>query len=63
MSTNLSHPKEIDLVPKEMEKPNIKPEAPVSESKHPNRVAQDGWQGASNSAYRSAYLKLHFDDL
>lgn len=63
MSTNLSHPKEIDLVRKAMEKRDMKVEAPVSETMHPNRAAQDGWQGVSISAYRSAYLKLHRNDL
>ncbi len=63
MSTNLSYPNEIDPVLKEMKKPNTKPEAAVSESKHPSRVAQDGWKGVSIAAYRSAYLKLYFDDL
>lgn len=47
----------------EMEKRDRKVEAPASENMHPNRATQDGWQGASILAYRSAYLKLHFDDL
>ena len=63
MNTNPRRSKEVDPVLKEMEKRDKKVEAPVSENRRPNRAAQDSWQGASISAYRSAYLKLHRDDL
>ncbi len=63
MNTNPGDPNEVESILKQKGTRDMTVQAPVSENMHPHRAAQDGCQGASISAYRSAYLKLHFDDL